>query len=116
MRTCTLGHHLVGLQGNVVDPQGNFGDDLGVDNLRMECDDGDILDGLYGVPNAQVSEPLVWGGGAGQSTIASSAHSWRNENGWRPAVFLLIFRLVHSSVQYDILDGFCYIMVACAVL
>lgn len=59
MRTCTLGHHLVGLQGNVVDPQGNFGDDLGVDNLRMECDDGDILDGLYGVPNAQVSEPLV---------------------------------------------------------
>ncbi|XP_037775913.1 vitelline membrane outer layer protein 1 homolog [Penaeus monodon] len=53
MRTCALGHHLVGIQGNVVDPQGNFGDDLGVDNLRMECDDGAILDGLYGEPSAR---------------------------------------------------------------
>merc|ERR1712168_784637 len=58
MRTCSSGSVLVGMQGNVVGNQGSWNDDLGMDNLRMECTNGDVLDGWYGTPS-DVQVPVL---------------------------------------------------------
>ncbi|XP_071518501.1 vitelline membrane outer layer protein 1 homolog [Panulirus ornatus] len=59
MRSCGgTGDLLVGMMANVVPDLGTFGDDLGMDNLRMECSNGTVLDGINGDPSRH-KEPLI---------------------------------------------------------
>ncbi|XP_042891485.1 vitelline membrane outer layer protein 1 homolog [Penaeus japonicus] len=57
IRACAKGHYVTGFRLRVLEYQGTFGDDWGVDNIQVECDDGTVLDGLDGVPaTAQESQ------------------------------------------------------------
>lgn len=45
------------MKANIVPDMGVLGDDLGMDNLQMQCTGGTVLDGLYGTPiKGQVCE------------------------------------------------------------
>lgn len=59
LRSCPLGEYMTGVRANVVPDQGTLGDDLGMDNLEMRCEGGNVLDGLYGVPNEEAKSPVV---------------------------------------------------------
>ena len=48
-RCAPSNHYISGFALNVEGNVGNFDDDLGVIDVRMQCDDGEILDGLDGV-------------------------------------------------------------------
>ncbi|KAK7073138.1 hypothetical protein SK128_005177 [Halocaridina rubra] len=56
LRSCNAGEFFDAMRANVVPEQGDFGDDLGMDNLQMSCSDGVILDGLYGTPALTLEE------------------------------------------------------------
>ncbi|KAK4309577.1 hypothetical protein Pmani_018800 [Petrolisthes manimaculis] len=61
MRTCGSGKSLTGMRANVVPDMGTFGDDLGMDNLQMICEDGHVMDGLYGASNSTTPHPKYKG-------------------------------------------------------
>lgn len=50
-KSCKVGQFFVAMRGNVVPDQGTFHDDLGLDNMQLQCSDGVILDGLHDVPS-----------------------------------------------------------------
>ncbi|XP_050686034.1 vitelline membrane outer layer protein 1 homolog [Eriocheir sinensis] len=58
MRTCPGGENFNAMRANVVPDMGTFGDDLGMDNLQLQCSGGNVLDGLYGTP-AKGQGPMV---------------------------------------------------------
>ncbi|CAL4078093.1 unnamed protein product [Meganyctiphanes norvegica] len=46
MKSCAVGSYFKGFRLNVVEEQGNFRDDMGVDNVQVICEDDTILDGM----------------------------------------------------------------------
>lgn len=57
LRSCAPGHYITGFRQRVLESQGTFGDDWGVDNVQAQCDDGTVLDGMDGVPPALQESP-----------------------------------------------------------
>ncbi|XP_063585903.1 vitelline membrane outer layer protein 1 homolog [Penaeus indicus] len=57
LRSCAPGHYITGFRQRVLESQGTFGDDWGVDNVQVQCDDGTVLDGMDGVPPALQEAP-----------------------------------------------------------
>ncbi|KAK3848779.1 hypothetical protein Pcinc_044444 [Petrolisthes cinctipes] len=59
LRSCPTNKYLNGMRANVVPDQGTFGDDLGVDNIQMTCNDSTILDGLNGAKESNAKQVEV---------------------------------------------------------
>ncbi|KAK4309578.1 hypothetical protein Pmani_018801 [Petrolisthes manimaculis] len=59
LRSCPTNKYLNGMRANVVEDQGTFGDDLGVDNVQVTCNDSTILDGLNGAKESNAQQVEV---------------------------------------------------------
>ena len=49
IKTCSENRSYVGMRGKVLSEQGKISDDIGVDNLQMKCQDGEIHDAVEGL-------------------------------------------------------------------
>ena len=47
-RQCTNFQKYVGFRARVLSNRGPFGDDIGVDNIEMKCENGEIHDAVKG--------------------------------------------------------------------
>ncbi|XP_071537829.1 vitelline membrane outer layer protein 1-like [Panulirus ornatus] len=60
MRICSNGF-ITGMRGNVLEPQGLFGDDVAVENLEMRCNHSpEIHTGFSGIPTFPLGKWSAW--------------------------------------------------------
>ncbi|KAK7073137.1 hypothetical protein SK128_005176 [Halocaridina rubra] len=93
IRTCPNKTNIVGFRARVLQEQGTFGDDHGVDNVQVRCADGTVLDGMDGVI------PAVKGQDNVQEDDDNVISKWIDINGQR--VQVLQIRSSHKGSKIN---------------